>query len=280
MENDAKLIRDHCKSLIGDETLNSWFENTLLASEEKFYLNFGLIGRRISKSLISTAHPIHDVLMNRKDLVPGNWSLDEVARLCLLLSLDERSNQKLISTLLGSADMREQILIYKSLPFLSNRENFTLAAVDGIRTNITAVFDAIALHNDFPFKFFSEDQWNQMVLKAIFMERPLFLIRGLDERRNKKLAQILHDFVHERWSAGRTISPELWRLVDGHVTPPIWMDILHEFNNGSHLGKQAAFNIIQQAEGWRDVMSEDQYEKLKQASKTWDEIGIQIMKGT
>jgi hypothetical protein len=38
-------------------------------------------------------------------------------------------------------------------------------------------------------------------------------IQGLDERINPGLAATLVDFAHERWAAGRTVSPELWRCV-------------------------------------------------------------------
>ena len=52
-----------------------------------------------------------------------------------------------------------------------------------------------------------------MILKAIFIERPLYKIYGLDKRMNKPLAEMLVAYVNERWAAGRDVTPELWRLV-------------------------------------------------------------------
>ena len=52
-----------------------------------------------------------------------------------------------------------------------------------------------------------------MVLKALFEGSPLYLIDGLDDWANADLAAMLVAYAHERWSAGRPVSPELWRSV-------------------------------------------------------------------
>ena len=75
------------------------------------------------------------------------------------------------------------------------------------------VFEAVAHANPYPAEQFSETQWNQMVLKALFVGSTLAPIQGLDERRNADLAGMLIDYAHERWAAGRPVSPELWRCV-------------------------------------------------------------------
>lgn len=57
-----------------------------------------------------------------------------------------------------------------------------------------------------------------MVLKALFIGSRLAPIKGLDERANPELAQILREYAHERWSAGRPVNPELWRCVGPFAT--------------------------------------------------------------
>ena len=84
---------------------------------------------------------------------------------------------------------------------------------EGLRTSMRAVFEAIAHRSPFPKENFSEDRWNHMVLKALFIGSTLAPIQGLDERANPTLAEISADYAHERWAAGRPVTPELWRCI-------------------------------------------------------------------
>jgi hypothetical protein len=76
-----------------------------------------------------------------------------------------------------------------------------------------AVFEAIAHRSPYPRENFSQERWNHMVLKALFIGATLHPIQGLDERSNPELAAILRDYAHERWAAGRPVTPELWRCL-------------------------------------------------------------------
>ena len=78
---------------------------------------------------------------------------------------------------------------------------------------MTPVFEAVVHRNPFPRAMFDQNAWNQMVLKALFIGSRLDPIQGLDERANPDLASMLVDYAHERWAAGRPVSPELWRCV-------------------------------------------------------------------
>ncbi len=71
----------------------------------------------------------------------------------------------------------------------------------------------MAHRNPYPSERFAENRWNHMVLKAIFVGSPLHPIQGLDARANPPLARMLCDYAHERWAAGRPVSPELLRCV-------------------------------------------------------------------
>ncbi len=265
----TKVIELFGKEL-DDPALSLWMKEKVEMQHDSrsFFIQFGLFGRKIPRLSID-----HDATHELG--LKGAWSLDQLGRLALIMNLPVDKNVAFISTLLPSSDMREQVIIYKSFFYLANAADFTMLAIDGLRTNMIDVFDAIALDNPYPEKFFGEDPWNQMVLKSIFMERPLYRIRGLDDRKNERLAHILHDFAHERWSAKRKVTPELWRLVSGYVNEDIFADLLKVIETDDPLAAEAARKAMRDstfsaAREW--VEDHDQGETLS----TWEEIGRKI----
>jgi hypothetical protein len=89
------------------------------------------------------------------------------------LPLEKEIWFKTINQLFETGDLYEQEALFAALPVLPFQTELIPRAIDGLRTNISLVFDAIALNNPFPSTYFPEANWNQMVLKAIFMQRPL-----------------------------------------------------------------------------------------------------------
>jgi hypothetical protein len=152
--------------------------------------------------------------------------------------------------------MGEQVALYSALPLLPYPEEFVSRAAEGVRTNMRDVFDAVVLQNPFPAGFFSEEQWNQMVLKAVFTSRPLYTICGIDDRCNARLAEMLLDFAHERWAAGRKVTPELWRCVAPYVTERNSADIQKLSESPDELEQLAAALVLK-----------------KTAELSWDDIG-------
>ncbi|BFO68460.1 hypothetical protein KCF3NO3_44430 [Chryseobacterium sp. KCF3-3] len=160
--------------------------------------------------------------------------------------IPEDQNVTIIKKLTQSADINELICIYKGIFFLENAFEFVPLVEEGIRTNITSIFDSIALLNPFAAKYLPLKSWNQLVLKALFMGRPLYQITNLDLRKNEILAFIATDYIHERWSAGRTVSPEIWRLMDGFVNKEITSDLLKVIESGDPLSKHAAIIVLRE----------------------------------
>jgi hypothetical protein len=79
-----------------------------------------------------------------------------------------------------------------------------------------------------------------MVLKALFVGSALWPIVGLDRRANAELARMLSDYAHERWSAGRPVSPELWRCVGPHATGTLLKDLERVLKEGTDPERRAA----------------------------------------
>jgi hypothetical protein len=282
METDSSTFKEKvfqcCLDNIIDEANKKWFEEKAksLESSSNFFIAFGLVNRKLKSEPISIQSELYQKL---KSINPAfsadSWTLIEFCRLAFLLQLDPKSNKEKIIKLLASADMKEQVVIYKAFQYLENAEEFLLNVIDGIRTNMIDVFDAIALENTFPITYFSEDAWNHMVLKAIFMERPIYRIYGIDERRNTKLAGILHDFVQERWAAGRTVTPELWRMMVGFINDDIFEDLKKVIVSKSEIDKIAALKVLQGSEN-KEIKDWLENQAFQSTNMSWDDIGKEI----
>lgn len=160
--------------------------------------------------------------------ISHSWTLDRLARVYFLLSFPTDSEEvylKNINALFDTAEINEAVALYSALPYLTFPEKWIYRATEAVRSNIGLIFDSLAFRNTFPATYFTEAEWNQLVLKCIFNDKPIHLIQGLAERANQKLADTLSDFAHERWAAGRSVPAQVWRLVSHFLNEEILKDI-------------------------------------------------------
>jgi len=153
----------------------------------------------------------------------------EISRMYLLVKvLDEDTIffQSKVATIIEIADTGELVTFLKFIYLLPQAELFKNTAVEALRTNIAEVFDAITLNNPYPATYFNDQQWNQMYLKAAFMERDLSMIVSIDTRANKELTRIISDYAHERWAATRKIDPLFWRPVTKFLNETLLADMM------------------------------------------------------
>ncbi len=241
-------------------------------SPTKFFLAFSQASRYFKKLPIGLSE---DQKQKASDLVagfdPSHWDLLQTARTILLLQFPQEKKAwfKAINQLFETGDMHEQQALYAALPIMPFSEDLLPRAIDGCRTNMTVIFDAIALNNPFPAKYFPEANWNQMVLKAVFMQRPLYRILGLEERRNLPLANIASDFAHERWAAGRPVMAEIWRLVVPFLNDKFLAD----------LNKAIASDDLLQIKAAVLACTESDFAPAKELANTYPEIGKEIESG-
>ena len=109
-----------------------------------------------------------------------------------------------------------------------------------MRSSVKPIFEAVAHRNPYPAEFFDEGAWNQMVLKALFIDSTLAPIQRLDERANPDLAEMLIDYAHERWAAGRPVSAELWRCVGPYAGERALADLERVLSTGTPEERAAA----------------------------------------
>ncbi len=228
----------------------SWLEEAVSGQEadfqrRPFYYAFSGVSRHFPKKA-AVEVPVAQAAELSKlapDLAVERWDQFRLARVLLLLVLAKQERSvflETLSALLDTADLREQAAIFSAFPLLPHQEDVVEFARDGLRSNVVDIFDSITLDNPFPARHFPDEAWNQMVLKAIFIQRPLHRIEGIDRRRNAELAAAISSLAHERWAAGRRLTPEAWRNCASHLDDAILADLRHLVETGTTEDREAA----------------------------------------
>ena len=209
----AQWLRESVASLTGGGT------------DRDLFSRVSLVSRKLGKAplaLDATALALAD--QARPGWDPSRWTVDQAARIRLLLAsaTDSDSFVRRLDQLCATADLDELVAFYQGLPLYPDPPRHRSRAAEGVRTNMRVVFEAVVHRNPYAAEQLPEDAWNQMVLKALFVGSSLAAIVSLDRRANATLARMLSDYAHERWSAGRPVSPELWRcagqFASGHCS--------------------------------------------------------------
>lgn len=223
-----------------DDAAKAWLHAqcaTIAGGDKRaFFLAFSAASRRTGKD---------DLRLSGIDLAqaseaapgwnPRQWSRDQAARARLVLALPSGNAEvytKILDQAFAAADVGELVALYQSLPLLPHAQKFAARAAEGVRSNIKAVFEAVALDNPFPAAHLDECAWNQLVLKALFVGSPLDRVVGLDARANAKLTRMLCDFAHERWAAKRPVAAELWRPVSRAMDDDAVIDLEYALKTG------------------------------------------------
>jgi len=213
----------------------------------------------------------------RPGLDTTGWSVDQVARVLLALSSfrgDDAAFVAGLGRIFGTAELGEQVALLKGLPLFPAPDRLIPYAAEGVRSAMQPIFEAVAHRNPYPRERFSYVQWNQMVVKALFIGSRLAPIQGLDARRNAELAQMLIDYAAERRAAQRSISPELWRCVApfaGEAEIATLASILRNGTDAERKGAALALAECQPASAGKMLLSSpDLAAAIREGRLTWD----------
>ncbi|MDT7827304.1 EboA domain-containing protein [Pricia sp. S334] len=223
------------KSLL-DATIDSdtaaWLQQKLAEiidseSTKDLYLTYSLLGNKL-RSAGSLNYKTIDNAALKEYLTRHSADALQVARIYLLSRVLEANGDYFrpkVANLIQVADTGELETFLKFLTLLPHPENYKQTAVEALRTNIATIFDAISAYNPYPGKYFNDRQWNQMYLKAAFMQQDLSRILDVDKRANADLARIISDYAHERWAASRDVDPQFWRPVAEYLDEGLLKDM-------------------------------------------------------
>lgn len=243
----ASLLERWLLRLISSDDYN-WIqehrESTAAGDFQAFTMGFGMTPRKLSKYDLNLGdYDLEYANYVRAGWNPSQWTVDQGARTLLILSMpfeDKLGYLAHLTKVFNAADVGELVTLYQALPLLPYSEAHSWRASEGIRSNMKAVFCAVAHRNPYPSEELDENTWNQMVLKSLFIGAELHPIIGLDKRCNPALAQMLIDYAHERWAAKRAVSPELWRCVGPHANDEALNDLAKVLETGSEVERHAA----------------------------------------
>ena len=273
------------------EPAKDWFDKQMSAlsgdaPDRDLYLALGLVPRKLGKDdLVLLPADLEQANAARPGWDPRGLSVDQAARIAILLKAGgegERFRDRFVQ-LCRTADMAEQVAFYRGLPLYPNPELLTHQAGEAARTNMRSVFEALAHNNPYPFEQFDENRWNHLVLKALFIGSKLHPMQGLGQRANTELARILRDYAHERWAAGREVTPELWRSVgdapslDGGTLD----DLKHALEGDDSLEQQGAALALAsrsepEAKALLDTTKPDLAKAIGSGDLTWDSLARQL----
>jgi hypothetical protein len=197
------------------EEAASWFRQALHKVRAKgeatdaFLIMWSGAGRRLGQAPI--AAPTEDE--KKLPFFPTGWGADEFGRTLLLQgALGARlpeAHTALVNELFTTGDLRERQAVLRALPHLPAPERFAAVGVEAVRNNAVSIIEAIACENPFPARHFSEEAFNQMVLKCLFCEVPLGRVHDLARRVTPELRRMVEDYAAERRAAGRTVPSDV-----------------------------------------------------------------------
>jgi hypothetical protein len=256
---DLNLLKIKLKEVLGQHLSKdafSWLTteaDALVTTGDirRFNTAFVMMPRKTGKGTVHTTSEIEaDLARFRTGFTISQWSTDRLSRVWLIMHLHAEPTKyfETIENLFLNAEMNELVALYSSLPVLEYPERWQKRCAEGIRNNIATVLESIMCNNPYPAEQLDEAAWNQLVLKAIFTEKPLLEIQGLRERSNKTLAESISSFAHERWAAGRQVNPLVWICVTKFVDESLQSDIQRLAYSTDSVERQAAALVCQESD--------------------------------
>ncbi len=153
----SELIRGWLRRQL-PEPAEQWLDAQLVKlaaepTERSLQIALGMAPRRLGKD---------DLALSQDDLAaaeaarpgwdPRGWSVDEAARILILVEAGGRGAAfaKRFTEMCQTADAGEAIALYRGLPLYRDPELLEAQAAEGVRSNMRAIFEAVAHRHAFP----------------------------------------------------------------------------------------------------------------------------------
>lgn len=156
------------------------------------------------------------------ELDPSAWPFSDVARTILILAAigaRPTCRKELVTTLFRRGDEAERAGIARALALLDSTNELKALILETGRANSRRLIGAVTLRNPYPAAHYTDAEFNQLVLKALFVGLPINQVMGLEHRANGELSRMCEDYYDERTAAHRSVPPDIWLALAPHASP-------------------------------------------------------------
>jgi len=152
-------------------------------------------------------------------LAIARWEAGDAARVALLLAAIAASGGSgIVKEAYRLGDDAENTALIRGLSLYGDGEALRETALNAGRTNSLLLLAALTLHNPYPAAHYADHEFNQMVLKALFLGLNIDAVQGLERRGNPELSQMCEDYIDERLAAGRSVPADIWLALAPHAS--------------------------------------------------------------
>lgn len=151
-----------------------------------------------------------------------DWEAGDAGRAALVLAALPRAPEPaegLITGLFRRGDETERAALVRGLALFFPDDRLKPLAQEAGRANSLLLAGAVSQRNPYPAAYYSEPEFNQMVLKSLFVRLGTAAIVGLEARANPELSRMCSDYVDELVAAGREVPPDIWLALMPYATP-------------------------------------------------------------
>jgi hypothetical protein len=197
----------------------SWLERALATAGDAAGLPFRTAYAAVTRHLGPAAHQPVAPPVELASVARPHWVASDWVRAALLLQALSQSaadqHAGIVQRLLEGGEIGETCSLLRTLGLLPEPARFLDSSLFGCRSSSSRVVEAIACENASPARYLPEPSFNQMVLKAIFMDLPVRRIEGLAARVTPELARMVRGYASERRAAGRSVPPDVDYVLQG-----------------------------------------------------------------
>ncbi len=233
----SKAILNRESSQYFSKSGQQWFNKALqvLTTSKQITDDLGLYSAMAKRKLGVDRLQNSTTIETRSDSLDiRHWTISDAARMILLMTAIECNPgqaESIITAYYRMGDESESMALVRGLILFAPNAYLTKIALDVGRTNSLEVLAALTLDNPYPACFYSEVEFNQMVLKALFLGLAIERISGIEQRANPDLTRMGESYVVEREEAGRSVPVDTWLAIGPYASETGRQQMIKYLNN-------------------------------------------------